>query len=44
MGVEGFGEEYTLLAIEADPDFGLIYARADEDNQSAAGFFDFMTA
>lgn len=31
--VEGFAEEYTLLAIEADPAFGLIYALAAEDNR-----------
>ena len=30
---EGFMEKYTLLAMEADPSYGLIYALAGEDNQ-----------
>lgn len=30
---EGFSGEYTLLAMEAHPDFGLIYALAGENNQ-----------
>lgn len=30
---EGFAEEYTLLAMEADPSYGLIYALAGENNQ-----------
>lgn len=30
---EGFSEEYKLLAMEADPSYGLIYALAGENNQ-----------
>ena len=30
---EGFSGEYTLLAISANPDYGLIYALAGENNQ-----------
>ena len=33
FGAEGFSERYTLLAMEADPSYGLIYALAGEDNQ-----------
>lgn len=33
FGAEGFREEYTLLAMEADPDFGLIYALSGEEHQ-----------
>ena len=33
FGAEGFKEGYTLLAIEADPDYGLIYALAGENHQ-----------
>ena len=33
FGAEGFAEGYTLLAMEAHPDFGLIYALSGEDNQ-----------
>lgn len=33
FGAEGFTEEYTLLAMEAHPDFGLIYALSREDCQ-----------
>lgn len=33
FGAEGFSEEYELLAMEASPDFGLIYALSGEDNQ-----------
>lgn len=33
FGAEGFMEEYTLLAMEADPGFGLIYALAGTHNQ-----------
>lgn len=33
FGAEGFREEYTLLAMEADPYFGLVYALAGENNQ-----------
>lgn len=33
FGAEGFAEGYTLLAMEAHPDFGLIYALAGEDNR-----------
>ena len=32
-GAEGFIEGYTLLAMEADPYYGLIYALAGENNQ-----------
>lgn len=33
FGAEGFTEGYTLLAMEADPSYGLIYALAGEGNQ-----------
>lgn len=33
FGAEGFSEEYALLAMEASPDFGLIYALSGENNQ-----------
>lgn len=32
-GAEGFDKEYTLLAMEADPYYGLIYALATENNK-----------
>lgn len=31
--VEGFSDEYPLLAIKANPDYGLIYALSGENNQ-----------
>ncbi|MDE7254361.1 MAG: zf-HC2 domain-containing protein [Acetatifactor sp.] len=33
FGAEGFSEEYPLLAMEASPDFGLIYALSGEENR-----------
>lgn len=33
FGAEGFAKEYTLLAMEADPSFGLIYALGGDDNE-----------
>ena len=33
FGAEGFSEEYTLLAMEAHPDFGLIYALSGKNTQ-----------
>lgn len=33
FGAEGFDEEYTLLAMEAHPDYGLIYALSGEDHE-----------
>lgn len=33
FGAEGFTERYTLLAMEADPSYGLIYALAGENDQ-----------
>ena len=33
FGAEGFSGEYTLLAMEAHPDFGMIYALSGENNQ-----------
>ena len=33
FGAEGFAEGYTLLAMEAHPDFGLIYALSGKNNQ-----------
>ena len=33
FGADGFTEGYTLLAMEAHPDFGLIYALSGKDNQ-----------
>ncbi len=33
FGAEGFDEKYELLAMEAHPDYGLIYALSGENNQ-----------
>ena len=33
FGAEGFTEGYALLAMEADPSYGLIYALTEENNQ-----------
>ena len=33
FGADGFADEYTLLAMEANPDFGLIYALSTEEHQ-----------
>ena len=33
FGTRGFRDKYRLLAIEVDPDYGLIYALGEENNQ-----------
>ena len=33
FGTRGFRDKYQLLAIEVDPDYGLIYALGEENNQ-----------